>query len=409
MKAKITRELLRDIKPQPKTFDILDTEQRGFLARVTPSGSINYGIRYSNSKGRQCRYSLGKDFPATLPSAAREEARILLGKVAAGADPAEEERVQRQRVMTLGHFIDEQYAGWLIANTKTGKKRSGGLKSGFSNLIDKPLVEINAWLIEKWRAERTKAGNSPSTTNRLITALRGLFSKALEWKLISEHPLSSVKMLQEPSAKARWLSDDEERRLRAALDAREQRERKGRENANIWRIERNYEPFPVLSASAYIDHLKPMVILSLNTGIRQGELFKLRWDALNLNTANLTIHDVNSKSGRTRHIPLNSEALDMLTLWQQQTTGNLVFPGHNGTPMTTVKTAWGNLLKEARIENFRWHDMRHHFASRLVMVGVDLNTVRALLGHSDLKMTLRYAHLAPEHTAIAVEKLMRKL
>jgi hypothetical protein len=163
MRAKITRELLRDVQPQARTFDILDTEQRGFLARVTRSGSINYGIRYSNSKGRQCRYSLGKDFPATIPSIARAEATVLLGKIAAGADPAEEERAQHLRVMTMRHFIDEQYAGWLIANTKTGKKRSDGLKSGFANLMDKPLIDINAWLIEKWRAERTKAGNSPST------------------------------------------------------------------------------------------------------------------------------------------------------------------------------------------------------------------------------------------------------
>lgn len=409
MKAKITRELLRDITPKLITFDILDSEQRGFLARVSPSGSISYGIRYSNSKGRQCRYSLGKSFPATVPSAAREEARILLGKVAAGADPAKEERAQRQRVMTLRHFIDERYADWLIANTKSGKRLSDDLKSAFPNLIDRPLIEINAWVIEKWRSERIKSGNSPSTVNRLIVTLRGLFSKALKWGLISEHPLSSVKMLQEPSAKARWLSDDEERKLRAALDAREQRERTGRASANAWRKERNYEAMPDLSEWAYINHLKPMVLLSLNTGIRQGELFKLRWDDLNLNQANLTIHDVNAKSGRTRHIPLNSEALDMLKLWRQQTAGELVFPGQNGTPMTTVKTAWGNLLTEAKIDNFRWHDMRHHFASRLVMVGVDLNTVRALLGHSDLKMTLRYAHLAPEHTAIAVEKLMRKL
>lgn len=161
-----------------------------------------------------------------------------------------------------------------------------------------------------------------------------------------------------------------------------------RASANAWRKERNYEPMPDLSDWIYVDDLKPVVLLALNTGIRQGELLTLSWDALNLDKAILTIHDVNAKSGRTRHIPLNSEALDMLRLWRQQTPGELVFPGRTGTLMSQVKTAWRKLLIEAKIENFRWHDMRHHFASRLVMVGVDLNTVRALLGHSDLKMTL---------------------
>jgi len=74
--------------------------------------------------------------------------------------------------------------------------------------------------------------------------------------------------------------------------------------------------------------------------------------------------------------------------------------------MTDVKTAWLELLKSAGIVGFRWHDMRHDFASRLVMAGVPLNTVRDLLGHADIKMTLRYAHLAPDSKAAAVDQLI---
>lgn len=396
---------MRDLKPE-KAVEIIDTELRGFVVRATPAGTVSYGIRYTNRDGRQCRYSLSRTFPATTVSAAREEARILLGKIASGLDPAEEQRVKRRQALTLRNFLDEQYGKWLLVNTRTGEHIAARIRASFAEHLDRPLHEFNAWIIEKWRSEKMKAGMSASTTNRNITALRGLFSRALEWDLIQAHPLAKVKALREADAIVRWLAEDEEQRLRAALQNREARERAARISANEWRAERRYELLPELDAQQYLDHLRPMVLLSLNTGARQGELTKLRWDAVDLDNAVMTLKGDTTKSGSTRHVPLNAEALDILKRWRKQTDGPIVFPGRTGGELVEVKTAWSNLLKEASIENFRWHDMRHHFASRLVMAGVDLNTVRDLLGHGDLKMTLRYAHLAPEHKAAAVQKLI---
>ena len=150
-----------------------------------------------------------------------------------------------------------------------------------------------------------------------------------------------------------------------------------------------------------------MVLLSINTGMRRGEVFNLKWENVNLERAIITIDGDFSKSGKTRHIPLNTEAFNVLKTWKKERNHpTLVFPSKNGRKFNNIKRSWAGLLKEANIENFRWHDLRHHFASRLVMSGVDLNTVRELLGHSDMTMTLRYAHLAPEHKANAVEKLV---
>ena len=149
-----------------------------------------------------------------------------------------------------------------------------------------------------------------------------------------------------------------------------------------------------------------MVLLSMNTGLRQGELFTLTWACVDLQRRFLTIKGSLSKSGSTRHVPLNAEAYYVLDNWRFQSGNSLVFPNDTGESFDNVAKAWATVLSEVAIKRFRWHDLRHHFASRLVMAQVDLNTVRELLGHSDIDMTLRYAHLAPEHKAAAVEKLV---
>lgn len=150
-----------------------------------------------------------------------------------------------------------------------------------------------------------------------------------------------------------------------------------------------------------------MIIIALNTGIRQGALFALRWDDINFSEHTMTLNAKNAKSRKHMIVPLNQRVIDTLLIWRKvaPNKSELVFPSFDGKEFDNVKNAWSNILKQANISNFRWHDMRHDFASRLVMKGVDLNTVRELLGHSDLKMTMRYAHLAPEAKKKAVDLL----
>ncbi|WP_259368740.1 site-specific integrase [Colwellia sp. Bg11-12] len=149
--------------------------------------------------------------------------------------------------------------------------------------------------------------------------------------------------------------------------------------------------------------LEVIVLLAINTGMRKGELLSLQWHDINFDNKILTVDFQNAKSGNTRHLPLNIKAFNELIQWQKLS-GNegYVFKDRNNQPLKDFPSLWGVILDEANIADFRFHDLRHHFASKLVMASVDLNTVRELLGHSDLKMTLRYAHLAPEHKAAAV-------
>jgi len=139
----------------------------------------------------------------------------------------------------------------------------------------------------------------------------------------------------------------------------------------------------------------------MNTGLRMGETRRLRWDWIDLERRWLTVDGAHAKTRQTRHVPLNDEAYRVLTHWREQAgPGKQVFQ-----VATCFKTAWSNLLERAGIVGFRWHDLRHHFASRLVQSGVALNTVRDLLGHASVAMSLRYAHLAPDQRCEAVARL----
>ena len=411
MNGKINNTLLGTLTAGDVPVEVNDTELKGFGLRVQPSGIMSYFVRY-RIKGKQSRLVIGRTTEFT-PAQARDAARSILASVNLGADPVE----TRKPVIapkTLGEFMEQDYTPWATTHRKSATSAIARIKNNFLDHWDRPLSDLNAWNVEKWRQKRlTKAAKppKPATVNRDLAAFKAALSKAVDWEFLPSHPLAKVKPSKVDSqGVVRYLTDAESKALYLALDQREKSVREKRAQGNAWRRERGYPEMPDMVDQTYVDHLHPAVIMALNTGIRRGELFTLRWSDVNLTDGYLSVRGGVAKSGKTRHVPLNIELRTALKQWRQQSpdANTLVFPGNNGKPLKDIKTAWTNLLTLAKIDQFRWHDMRHDFASRLVMAGVDLNTVRELLGHSDLKMTLRYAHLAPEHKAAAVEKLARR-
>jgi integrase len=401
MKATIGNRLLRQIEPQQKPFEVHDQRMKGFLLRVQPSGTMIYLAQYRRGK----RITLGRAGVMT-PQQARDEAKKILGDVMRGIDPAAPNR--DHKVHTLATFLDGEYGPWAAVHLKTADATVARIKSSFPKFLQSRLAEIEPRAVERWRTKRFEHGRKPSTVNRDLVCLKAALSKAVEWGVIDGHPLAKVKQTRvDDNPIPRFLSLEESRRLYAALGHREERIRMDRENANSWRADRGVPLLPDFKNVQHADHLKPMVLLSLNTGLRRGELFNLHWADCNLNQKVLTVRGGGAKSGKTRHIPLNQTAMEVLSAWHDQSNKRegLVFIGRTGGKFDNVNKSWREVLREADIQEFRWHDLRHTFASWLVMKSVDLNTVRELLGHSELKMTLRYAHLAPEHKAVAVEKL----
>lgn len=413
MKLKISARSVDGLRPMASPYEVRDTELKGFLLRVQPSGAMTYYLDYRTPGGRRNRFRIGGGGNLT-PQQARDVAVKKAAEVVHGRDlQAEKKRRRREEELakqrTLGVFLDDVFAPWFAEHQSKTTDTVRKIRTAFPAFLARSMADITPWLVEKWRTDQKKAGKVSTTVNRELAALKGVLTKAVEWDYLSFHPLPRGKVKQEKIddlGHIRYLSGEEEQRMREALDERERRMRTERASANQWRQERGYDLLPDLWCAAFADYLKPLVLLALNTGMRRGELFNLRWEAVNFQTRIVTVEGRTAKSRKTRHIPMNDEALDVLRRWKTQGNGEgLVFPAGNGGPMNNVQTAWENLAKTAKVKRFRFHDLRHSFASKLVMAGVDLNTVRELLGHADIKMTLRYAHLAPAHKAEAVARL----
>lgn len=404
MKIKITERVLAGIKIEGKQYRIHDTQQPGLCIRVTPNGHASYMVSW----GRNKSITLGRVHVMTLAQARREAAQYLAEAHEHGEPLAVLDARAGAVMPTLDKFLLEQFEPWAAVHHRDHVNSVRAIRSAFADLLSLRLDEIDHRRVERLRMVWVSGGNAPSTANRNLQRIKGLLSRAVEWGVLSEHPLAKLRRLKTDSrGRIRFLSYEEIVALREAMDTREEIIRAERDSANCWREERNKKLLLNLRGAEFADHLKPLVLLSLNTGMRRGEVFNLQWGDINFEGKVVTVEGQTSKSGQTRHIPLNNEVLAVLKGWRGQNSHNngYVFPSKSGGRLDNVKKSWGGLLQLAKIECFRWHDLRHTFASKLVMVGVPLNTVRELLGHSDISMTLRYAHLAPDTKAAAVELL----
>jgi len=152
--------------------------------------------------------------------------------------------------------------------------------------------------------------------------------------------------------------------------------------------------------------LKPLVIAALHTGLRASELLSLTWDEVDFHRCALTVRAAYAKNGESRSVPMNKVLTEVLQGVRMAALGSeSVFCNVRGKPYRSFRTAFERAVQKAGLEDFTFHDLRHTFASRLVMRGVDLPTVKELLGHKTIAMTLRYTHLSSDHKQRAVSML----
>lgn len=405
-----TSQLIKLPKPE-KTYDINDSEVRGLHVKVRPSGNHSYCFRYRNNAGKQQTVTIGRT-DTLKPAQARERALKLAVQANDGVDVQKEKRAKKayaraEAGKTVRAYMESKdYQQHLDQRSaRSAREALLTIKKHFGHLMERPLAELTPKDVQNWRAKKRKDKLAESTIQRVETELKLLVNRAIEDKWLNHNPLSDLKPLKQSTltseTKLRHLSPKEHKAIRQALRARDKKKKQKAASGDAWRIERGL-PTIRKAQGYYFDHLEPMVLLSLNTGMRRGELFSLEWQDVDLANKVITLRAATTKAKKSRGIQLNPEAMDTLKHWRKQTGGNRLVFSNKGGQFDNVKKAWGRLLSDAKIANFRWHDMRHTFASDLVMAGAQLNTIRDLLGHADLKMTLRYAHLSDSSKADAV-------
>jgi site-specific recombinase XerD len=312
-------------------------------------------IRYVDGQGRYRREKAGtKGTAIELYRKRKHEA--LVGKKLP-------EKLRRATVT----FAD--IARDVLAYSKANKLSYRNDACRMENLLrwfrENPADAITAQDIER-RFQRQEW--APATANRYRALLSLTYRLAIRNGKVKDNPARLVQHRLEDNARIRFLSPEEETALRVAIETK------------------------------CPDHL-PEVVLAVNTGLRVSEQYGLTWADVYVSRRVLTIP--RSKNGSTRHVPLNQAALGALEDLRRRTANAGFVCGGAPGPRRWFEPA----LKEAKVTGFTWHGLRHTFASRLVMAGVDLRTVQELLGHKCIAMTVRYSHLAPKHTLDAVERL----
>lgn len=417
IKIKLTGPYIDSLEAQEKMYRVWDATQQGFFLRVQPSGKKVFAISYRVS-GVSKELTVGTYGKITVIQA-RKMASELIGHVSSGEDVAEASKKAKlekrnKELQSLGNFIENHYKHHIQLKLKSHEEKLRVLNKDFGHLLKTNMLDITPAKLNSYKNKCLEKGLKPSTISSRIATLKAVLSLASNpnegMQVIDINPLDKYSIRKDYKSDhtkpARFLSKEEEKRLREQLNIRQQAHRQERLNHIDWCEKRNSEAPPPLIYT-FTDYLQPIVTLALNTGMRKGEILSLEWSEVDLKRRIVTVSGAKSKSSLTRHIPLNDEAYQVLASWREQTDSKkLVFTSSvTGEQISNLNTSWRNALKGAEIYGFRFHDLRHTFASNLAMKGISLNTVRELLGHHSIEMTLRYAHLAPEHKAEAVAVL----
>ncbi|MGB8509816.1 MAG: site-specific integrase [Pyrinomonadaceae bacterium] len=274
--------------------------------------------------------------------------------------------------------------GTYLPLQKTNKKRSLARDEQIAGVLcdffeGRTLKEIKKADVEKFKRERSESmtryerKRSPATVNRELAVLSSVLTLAVDDELIDSNPCRRVRPMRMDNQRSRYLTREEEKALLEALAGHE------------W--------------------LCNVVVMAINTGMRRGELFKLRW--FDVDFPRGVIHVRDTKSAKDRVVPMNAAVREMLER-QPKTSGHVLPSPKTGGQLVDIKNPFGAACETAKIKDLRFHDLRHSAATRMADAGVNIVVIAEVLGHGDIRTTKRYSHAMEEAKREAVEKLAGK-
>ena len=336
--------------------------------RKTKRGKDRWCINFRGPRGERRREVI-KD------AQSRGEAVVVLQQRVGEVFDGKYHPARKSPPVTFIRLAEMYLEDYAKANKRSWKSDRSYLKAMKEYFGARPVDEITAFDMEKYKARRLEGGVKKSTVNRCLAILRRMFNLAIAWGHMKGNPMKGIRLFSEKdNLKERILTPEEEVRL--------------------------------LETCA--PHLREIIVLAVNSGLRRGEALGLRWQDIDFDNRILKVE--RSKSGKQRFIEMNSAIVELLRQRRMKNPG----PGHvflnpkTGKAFVEVKTGFTAACRRAGIKGLRFHDLRHTFATRLIEAGIDIVTIRDLLGHSSVRLTERYTHSKSELKHRAVEALTAK-
>ncbi len=392
---------LNNIKTLNRGEALWDTETKGFGCRMQSEARV-FVLKYRIGTGRGARqyiYTIGKLGSPWTPDSARDEAKRLLGIVAQGGNPAanrQHEKLASDVNEAFSQFIEQSHG-------KRGARTRDEYKRMFDKYVTKDIGANRLKDVTKPDIRRilNRLSKAPIQANRLLQMLKAFFSWCEGEKYRDAHtnPCGGINKHKEKS-RERYLSEQELQDLSTALTTYEEEQR-------YIKPMKHQKKAPEPEINAITPYVTAAIRLLILSGARRDEILSLQWSHVDFERKQLRLPE--SKTGE-KVIQLNAPALQLLSEIPRIKGNPYVICGKKeGTHLVNIKDPWQKIRKNAGLDDVRIHDLRHNFASIGLASGLHLKVIGTLLGHSQIKTTERYAHLANDPLQTANEVIGKRI